>query len=54
LEWPEITALIMRKKHSEPPEVDELLIATTGQFAADAVALIEKGYHEREVPLVTM
>ena len=46
--------MIMQMKHWEPPRVDELIIATTGQFAADAVALIERRYHEREVPLVTM
>ena len=50
----EVTALIMQMKHWEPPKVDELIIATTGQFAADTVALIEKRYHEREIPIVTM
>lgn len=38
----------------EPPKVDELIIATSGRFATDAVDWIERRTNRRDVPLVTM
>jgi hypothetical protein len=38
----------------EPPIVDELIIATTGRFSSDAVALAEKRNHERTTPAVQL
>jgi len=51
---PDVITLIAQMTLWEPPKVDELIIATTGQFTADAVALIEKRYHDRLMPIVTM
>jgi hypothetical protein len=36
----------------EPPVIDVLVVATSGRFSHDAVALIEKRQRERSLPLV--
>jgi hypothetical protein len=36
----------------EPPKIDVLVVATSGRFSNDSVALIEKRRHERTLPLV--
>lgn len=38
----------------EPPRIDVLVIATTGRFSQDAVALAEKRNHDRDVPSVEL
>jgi len=50
----EVTTLIAQMESWEPPKVDELIIATTGKFTADAVAWIEKRNNERQSPVVVM
>lgn len=50
----EVTSLIAQMESWEPPKVDELIIATTGKFTADAVAWVEKRNHERESLRVVM
>ena len=50
----EVTKLVNQMELWEPPKVDELVIATTGRFASDAVAWIEKHNHDRTTPLITM
>lgn len=50
----EVTTLVNQMKTWEPPKVDELVIATSGRFSADAVDWIEKHNNSREVPWITM
>lgn len=50
----EVTTLVNQMKSWEPPKVDELVIATSGRFSADAVDWIERHNNSREVPLITM
>lgn len=50
----EVSKLLNQMSLWEPPKVDELVIATTGRFATDAVDWIEKHNNERKTPLITM
>jgi hypothetical protein len=50
----EVAKLLIQMELWEPPKVDELIIATTGRFATDAVDFIEKRNHSRKTPLITM
>jgi hypothetical protein len=50
----EIAALTAQMESWEPPKVDELIIATTGKFTADAVTWIEKRNNERQSPRIAM
>jgi len=50
----EVTKLVNQMSLWEPPKVDELVIATTGRFATDAVDWIEKHNNDRKIPLISM
>lgn len=51
---PEVTTLVSQMSLWEPPKVDELIIATTGKFATDAVDWVEKRNARRETPMIAM
>ena len=50
----EVSKLVHQMSLWVPPKVDELVIATTGRFATDAVDWIEKHNRERALPLIAM
>ena len=50
----EIAKLILQMNTWTPPEVDVLAIATSGDFTADAVLLIEQRNHKHERPRIEM
>jgi len=51
---PDIATLSAQMKHWEPPRVDELIIATSGRFTADAIDFIEKHNQGDHALLITM
>ena len=50
----EVTKLVNQMSLWEPPKVDELVIATSGRFATDAVDWIERHDNERKTPYIRM
>lgn len=50
----EIATLLAQMETWEPPKVDELIIATTGKFTADAVQWVENHNRGRVPPVVMM
>lgn len=50
----EVTTLVSQMALWEPPKVDELIIATTGKFATDAVDWVEKRDAQRQTPIIAM
>lgn len=50
----EVSKLVNQMGLWEPPKVDELVIATTGRFASDAVDWIERHNTDRKTPSITM
>lgn len=50
----EVSKLVNQMSLWEPPNVDELVIATTGRFASDTVDWVEKHNNDRKTPLITM
>ena len=50
----EVTTLVNQMSLWEPPLIDELVIATSGRFSADAVGWIEKHSHNRNLPVIYM
>ncbi len=50
----EVTTLVAQMESWEPPKIDELIIATTGKFTADAVGWIEKRNNDRQSPTILM
>ena len=48
----DVTEALSRISLNEPPPVDVLVIATSGRFTADAVAVIERHNYERKKPVI--
>jgi len=50
----DVTEVLGKMPHWEPPPVDTLVIATSGRFTADAVSIVERHNHDRKRPKIEM